>query len=159
MSADVRILGLEDLERRLKALPPRMAVNTLRRAVRRGALPIAERARSLAPVRTGKLRDSIRVSTRFSRRQLEVIGRITAGRARRKGDPFYAAMVEFGTAPHVIKPRNRRSLFIAGLFREVVNHPGSRARPFMRPALDAEFGNAVDAIAAEIKRSLQGDLR
>lgn len=47
----------------------------------------------------------------------------------------YAEAVEFGTAAHVIRPRDRRALrFPAGGgsfgFARVINHPGSRPHPY-----------------------------
>lgn len=52
----------------------------------------------------------------------------------------YGADVEFGTSPHVIKPVNRKALkFKVGnkiIFSKKVQHPGTEAQPFLRPALD-----------------------
>jgi len=67
---------------------------------------------------------------------------------------FYAHMVEFGTARHFIKPKKRKSLFFAGIAREVVDHPGTSPKPFMRPALDNSQREAVDAAAAYIRARL-----
>jgi hypothetical protein len=46
--------------------------------------------------------------------------------------------VEYGTSPHVIKPVNKRALYWPGAAHPVasVNHPGTRAQPFMRPAIE-----------------------
>ena len=60
--ADVEILGLKELERRLKALPKEVAgKNLLGRALRKSANIIRDDARANAPVDTGILRDSIKV--------------------------------------------------------------------------------------------------
>lgn len=51
----------------------------------------------------------------------------------------YARFVEFGTKPHVIRVRNKRVLAnvrTGDVFGTVVNHPGTTAQPFLRPALD-----------------------
>jgi hypothetical protein len=52
----------------------------------------------------------------------------------------YAADVEFGTRPHKIVPKNKKALFWRGARHPVksVNHPGSRAKPFLFPAYEAE---------------------
>lgn len=51
----------------------------------------------------------------------------------------YAPYVHDGTRPHRIRPRNRQALrFNVGgqvVFAKVVNHPGTRARPFLVRAL------------------------
>jgi HK97 gp10 family phage protein len=49
----------------------------------------------------------------------------------------HAHLVEFGTAPHIIRPRRRgRLLWIKKLrlLLPFVNHPGAEARPFLKPA-------------------------
>jgi hypothetical protein len=61
-------------------------------------------------------------------------GSVTVG-----SDLEYAAMVNDGTKPHVIRPKNAKVLrFNVGgqvVFARVVNHPGTRARPFLDRAL------------------------
>ena len=68
-------------------------------------------------------------------------------------------MVEFGTARHWIKPKNRKSLFFAGMAREVVDHPGARARPFLRPAFDSHAATAMEAMADYIRNRLPKEIR
>lgn len=92
---------------------------------------VVNRAKVLAPVDTGRLRASIRVE---SRRSLGFRTIYTVG-----SDVEYAAMVNDGTRPHVIRPRRAQVLrFQVGgrvVFARVVNHPGTRARPFLDRAL------------------------
>jgi hypothetical protein len=92
---------------------------------------VVNRAKILAPVDTGRLRASIQ--GRFSRSwtlrpQFSVFT-----------DVEYAQMVHDGTRPHIIRPRNAQALrFRVGnriVFARVVNHPGTRARPFLDRAL------------------------
>lgn len=44
--------------------------------------------------------------------------------------------VEYGTQPHIIRPRVKRALWWPGADHPVkkVYHPGTRAQPFIRPA-------------------------
>lgn len=90
-------------------------------------LALAEQKR-LAKVKTGNLRRTIRPG-RASAQGFETVA--TAG---------YAAPVEFGTKPHPIVPRSRKVLrFKVGgreVFAKRVNHPGTRAQPFMRPGIE-----------------------
>lgn len=92
-----------------------------------------------APVRTGRLRQSIAITVDGSGVK---IGPHTE----------YAAFVEFGTKPHVIEARNKKALaFMMGNTRVVVkrvNHPGSRAKPFVRPAFE-DWVNTLGVLAAE----------
>lgn len=148
MAVDLKIDGLADLQRMLDELPAKVEANIMRGAIRAGAKVIEDRAKELAPVKSGALRDSIKVSTRSKRGQVSATIRAGGGKA------FYAKWVEFGTAQHFIKPKNRKSLFFAGMAKEVVDHPGATQKPFMRPALDGGHTGAIDAMAEYIKKRL-----
>lgn len=150
---EVRIDGLDDLMRQLDELPIKVERNVAGGAVRAGAMVLRDAARANVHSVMGALRKSIRVSTRA--RSGEVRASIYAGgKATKTGQDFYALSVEFGTHPHDIKPKNRKSLFFAGLMREVVRHPGARKKPFMRPALDAHWRDAVERAAEYIRDRL-----
>jgi len=94
-------------------------------------------AKRLAPVDTGHLRDTITL-TRFDNFHYEL-----------RDGVEYGIMVEFGTKPHVIKAVNKRVLSNLNgsvksrnatggpvVFGTTVNHPGTNAQPFFRPAFD-----------------------
>jgi len=148
MVSELHVSGLSELDKLLKELPAKVERNIMRGAMRAGAKVFADRAKQMVPVRSGQLRGSIKVSTRSKR------GRVSATVRAGGKKAFYAHMVEFGTARHFIKPRKRKSLFFAGLAREVVDHPGSTPKPFMRPALDGGQAEAVNAVADYIRKRL-----
>lgn len=148
MVSELHVSGLSELDRLLKELPAKIEGNIMRGAVRAGAKVMEARAKELVPVDDGDLRDSIKVSTKSKR------GRVSATVRAGSKKAFYAHMVEFGTARHFIKPRKRKSLFFAGLAREVVDHPGASPKPFMRPALDSGQAEAVNAAADYIRKRL-----
>lgn len=82
-------------------------------------------AKRYAPVRTGRLRESIRHYLEGHTLIVE------AGAA-------YAAYVELGTRPHIIRSHGPWSLHSAETgqyFGREVHHPGTRPRPYLRPAL------------------------
>lgn len=92
---------------------------------------VVNRAKILAPVDTGRLRASVQGEYRRGwtlRPQFTVFSNVD-----------YAAMVNDGTRPHDIYPRNAQALrFRVGnrtVFARVVHHPGTRARPFLDRAL------------------------
>lgn len=143
------VLGLPQLEQALNQLPAKIEANVLRGALRQGAKVQLARARDEVPVDDGDLKDSLRISTRRRRGIVKAV--LRAGNAK----AWYARLVEFGTAAHFIKPKDRKSLFFAGLAREIVEHPGAKKNPFMRRTLDATVQPAVDAIAAYIRRRLE----
>lgn len=107
------------------------------------ARQVVARAKILAPVDTGRLRASIRVERRSI---LGLRNRWTIG-----SDVEYANMVHDGTKPHVIRPKRAHTLrrgsrgvvkpalrFKVGgrvVYAKVVNHPGTKARPFLDRAL------------------------
>lgn len=92
---------------------------------------MVNRARVLAPVDTGRLRASIRAEPP---RIFSLRGSVTVG-----SDLEYAGYVNDGTRPHVIRPRRARALrFRVGgrvVYARLVNHPGTRAKPFLDRAL------------------------
>ncbi|MEU7010365.1 HK97 gp10 family phage protein [Streptomyces sp. NPDC046332] len=114
----------------------RAALNRTMRAASRSegdaaARQVVNRAKVLAPVDTGRLRASIRVERRSF---LGFRARWTIG-----SDVEYAPYVNDGTAPHIIRPKNAQALrFRVGgriVYAKVVNHPGTRANPFLDRAL------------------------
>lgn len=153
---DTKIRGLAELDKVLSDLPVKMEANILRGALRAGAMVIQQAAQANVPTRTGRLRDTIRASAGIDKRVGRVTARVRAGgrKTKRSEGAFYAHMVEFGTQPHDIKPRGRKSMVVAGLLREIVHHPGAAARPFMRPAMDASHAAAAQAVADYIRNRL-----
>ncbi|MBT0667074.1 HK97 gp10 family phage protein [Novosphingobium profundi] len=101
--------------------------------------PVAEAARSLAPVDSGDLRDSIVVTSEaFSDESAAAfdgrtvfVGPLAAGVAGRAGhrDAYYAGFIELGTVK-------------------------MRAQPFLAPAWDAEIGNVEAALGVKVGEAL-----
>jgi hypothetical protein len=136
----------DTLTPRLKAIQkPAMGRSVLGRI----AILAVKEAHSRVPVKTGNLRRSIRVG-----QITDHSARILAGGQREVG---YAAAVEFGTKPHVIVPRKARVLAWGGnrrlsgtlrsgakaeFFAMRVNHPGSRAKPYLVPGAKAAMQTA-----------------
>ena len=78
---------------------------------------------------TGELRDSLGVEVQGDR---VIVGPKAA----------HAPFVEFDTKPHVIEPKKPGGVLafkVGGttVFAKRVNHPGTTAQPFVRPAYDA----------------------
>ncbi len=140
----IRLAGIEGLEELAER------VSGLSRTVRGAAGSVAgqlarlfaEEARRRAPVRTGRLRDSI-ILRRAG--EAEYVVEATAP---------YAGYVEYGSRPHTIEPRRARALRIAAegevVFARRVRHPGSAPRPFWRPALERVEAEARRVLAEEV---------
>lgn len=150
--SDIQITGLVELNALLQTLPAKVEAKILRQGLRAGQKEILEAAKSRVPVASGALRASLKIKT--SSKRGVVSARLVAG----SKTAYYAHMVEFGTAQHFIKPKRARSLFFAGLARKVVDHPGARAKPFLRPAFDEAQGKALESMRAYIARRLPLEL-
>lgn len=147
-TTETTVEGGRELDAFLRTLAPKMQKNVNRAGLRAGAAVFREEARQNVPFSSGALRKSIRITTRGKGR--EVSASVKAG----SRVAWYANLVEFGTRPHVIKAKPRSALDVAGTPRKEVNHPGSRAKPFMRPAVDAKFLEAVAAVRDKIRERL-----
>lgn len=142
----VKVNGLGDLARALKALPPEIASKNggpLKTALRAAAVVIQDDAKSRAPVDSGVLRDAI--SVKRDPRPLDVTERyvVKPTRSRRvqriiktkKGNigstsAWYWHFLEFGTK------------YIT-------------ARPFMRPAFDSQKSNALQAFIGKLQTGIK----
>lgn len=147
--ADVTVKGLSELQTFLDQLPAKLEANIMRGALRAGMKPIQAAAKAKVPRKTGTLADGLKIYTKVSN------GKVIA-RLRATGkDGFLAYWFEYtGARAHEIKPKNRRSMFIAGIFSELVQHPGFKPKPFLRPALDEQAQAAVIAAGEYIKNRL-----
>ena len=110
----------------------RVMTNASRRELKEASRQVVNRARVLAPVDTGRLRASIRADPP---RIFSLRGSVTVG-----SDVEYSGYVNDGTRPHTIRPRRTGGVLrfqVGGqvVFARVVNHPGTRARPFLDRAL------------------------
>lgn len=167
MADEIHVYGGRKLQDALDTLPDKIEANVIRGMVRAGARAIEPDAKANAPVAippdqnqkrykvyAGALRDSIRVTTRLSKGI--AWGKVVAGGKKKGGvDVFYARFVEFGTKPHIIKPRKPGGvLFINGKFYTMVHHPGATGRGFMRKAFDKNRNNAVSAAASYVRKRL-----
>lgn len=133
-----RITGQQELTRRLTAIGK--APKDMLRDV---GLHAVREAKILVPRKTGNLGRTIRLGS-LTESHVEV----KAGGTRNVG---YAAAVEFGSKAHVIVPRAATVLAWGGertlggrlrsgsrptRFARRVNHPGTKAKPFLIPGFE-----------------------
>lgn len=122
--------GFEDLAEQLEQVAEQaeasadLAPDAFDEDVQVSARSAMARAKRNVPVDTGRLRDSIEVRRRGPMNY--AIG----------SDVAYAAYVEKGTAPHVITG-DPLHFYADGeeVFATRVEHPGTPAQPYLRPAL------------------------
>ena len=65
----------------------------------------------------------------------------------------YAVIVEKGSKAHVIRPKNKKALYWKGATHPAkqVNHPGSKAKPYLEPAFEQEKDKFVENLKEAIK--------
>ncbi len=118
LSVEVTIENPGDIQRLLQTLPPEIFVR-VQQVLTNGTVRLAERARELAPVRTGHLMASIRAELGEMEDMNERFAPLMV-----VADTEYASFVEYGTSKMV-------------------------ARPFMGPAVDEiepQILSEVDAV-------------
>jgi HK97 gp10 family phage protein len=168
MSNDTNISGGRELDELLRTLAPKIQKNIMRAALSAGARVIVKEAKQHAPVGPtsstneavyggypGALRDSVRLSSGVDKKGNPFASAKAGGMSKKGADAYYIQFVEFGTKPHVIRPRGKKRLQLGGHFiAGTVMHPGATGKPFMRPAADAAQAAAVAAVAAKIRERL-----
>lgn len=168
------VKGLKELDAFLSALPKKLETGAYRAGLTAAARVIANEAKLRAPKKTGKLAQAIGLSS--SRKNQDGTFSISVrvrGPEEKGGNThaFLGILHEYGVAPHLIastgKGEGRVSLrtgeattgvlkigddFVSG----VISHPGHAAHPFMRPALDAKWRDAVEAFRVRIVSYIEG---
>lgn len=145
ISTGMEIDGLDNLMDRLEKMGRaggRLEGKALKTAGEVLADEMKNNLQSNGNVRTGKLRDGIKVSgvRKKGDKKYVVVG-------IQKGDNseiFYGKFLEWGASPHQIKTKNGG----------VLNHPGVSAQPFLGPAYESKKKEAKDLIVEEIKKGL-----
>lgn len=95
--AGMTIVGVEEVERALRALPGKVAKQAIRKPLRAGAKIVLARAKQNVPAESGALKKSLKV--RAGKRSRNTISiRVATGKGWFTGETFYGAFVEFGTA-------------------------------------------------------------
>lgn len=167
----VKIHGLDELNRKLKALPDKIRKNSLRRAANAGAAIVRDEAkRTVPPVRrTGTLRRAAYtkylnrnsnanqvvyiVSFRRGKNQQSV------GKKKLNRDAFYASWVEFG---HRIVPRSKKIGMRKGknAYEKTIRSRRSAAtgfvpgRKMLTRAFAAKSRQALDALIAKLREGI-----
>lgn len=146
------IRGLREVRDALKKLPGEAQRRVYRNAVRQSANAIKEQIRMVAPVRTGTLRDSIRVTVTQNRQRPGFTAWVSSS-------VFYAHMLEGGTQPHEIKARKRRMVIPGIGVRTVIKHPGIAARNFIATGLERGRAPAIRRLETALWAGLSREIK
>ncbi len=102
--------------------------------------------RGITPRRSGRLLRSLRISGRLGRREIIMGG----------AEAPYAPYVEYGTRPHIIRPRNASVLrfIVEGeiIYAKVVHHPGTRPAEIMGRTAEYILSRAGEVSAQILSR-------
>lgn len=165
----VKLEGVDELKRALADASKQIRTKAVRAALRDAGRVIQKAARSNAPVlktatpnrKPGTVKKAISVrASKLARRDKNegvfVSVRPLRGSRQKKlgragatnpNDPFYWLFQEFGTKPHVIKPRRGKVLaWQAGgkaRFARSVKHPGNPPKRFMTRAAESQGEAAI----------------
>jgi HK97 gp10 family phage protein len=156
-SNDIVIGGLSELQAQLDRFAPDLEKKILRGALRAGQMVAAKKIKDKAPeappndenarlygAKMGSLKDSVRVSV--SARHGKVVAKVKVGNEV----AYYAHMVEFGTAAHLIMAKKGKALTFGGRDYSFLMHPGAKAHPFVRPVFDAEANQNSEELQAVV---------
>ena len=138
MASDKNIQGMSEVINALEAIGVDIKSPKLQKLLRKSAEPIIATAKSLVPVNTGDLRDSIGFITTKDSTNLD---KTLIGLRKEYYNNYLGVMFEYGTAPRI--QSNGR-------------YTGSLApRPFMRPALDRNASNVTDEVIKGVDSMLR----
>lgn len=172
----VNIQGLDELIQTFRDMSGPKADAKLAMAMKYALKPLQEKVKSLAPKKmkgnkkhlkatTGILKRSISIkSKKFGRgKNKKVLGLVgprlkkyTSTQGKTIIPAFYTHLVESGTASHTVSPRAKEKLksfvgpVMPGRFKSWI-HPGSRAKPFMMPALQISGSEIYSRFAEKLK--------
>jgi HK97 gp10 family phage protein len=177
----VHVEGLRQITEALSDLPRAAAKKILQRATMAAMEPMRAEAQRLAPVDAakGNLKRSIIISTKRStsrnrKYQSDLNSSVTVymGPGIRVGAYPEAVIQEFGSKPHIIRPRGtatkgqrlkaKRSGVISRPYLMIklpsgswirakeIRHPGNRPHPYMRPAYDMHALTCVGEIGEKV---------
>lgn len=125
MAVSTELIGFEDTQKKLDGLGKK-GINIANAALEKACQPILEEAKRRAPFRTGLTRSSIEIGKAAV---MDGIRYRKVGIFKKKGYPFYAKYLEFGTRK-------------------------MRARPFLSPAYEQKKKEAYKILKSEIKKGL-----
>jgi HK97 gp10 family phage protein len=147
MGFNVEVKGLKELERDMKRAGGN-AKPLIKAALFNSSREIQKNVRREAPHRTGALQGHVLTEIDYPQAIVSV-------------DEKYGEFVEYGTRPHLIRPKNKKALFWKGALSPyaVVKHPGTKANPFFKRGFERSENyvkNQFTAVIDRLVRELAG---
>lgn len=139
------VVGTADIDRLTEALKRTAKESgiTTQQVLIQSSNHILAEMESRVPVKTGQLRQSLGIKVSGDK---VIIGPNTT-------QAPYAGYVEFGTKAHTIRPKKPGGVLVFNIggtkvFTTKVNHPGTKAQPYVAPAFQA-WVDSLGTMAAE----------
>jgi HK97 gp10 family phage protein len=156
-----KITGAKELDRVLAALPKRLQRKVVTQALRAGAKPMLEAARNGIPVKSGLTRKDLKIRA-IPAKESRAPAIAIAGSSKKKGMAYKMRFLEYGTGPHIIKvskKKGRKKALAGGgvVFGKIVHHPGTPAKPFLRPAFDNNSARSLEIIGKELGQRIAAE--
>lgn len=157
---DIKLIGANELQQIFKLLPHKMQRNQFLKALRRAAKPIEQAAKANIGGYSKTIAQNIGSFPGKNNKVASIYTGVKVGRKSKGKDPWYSVFTEFGTKG--IKRRRKqgykRTENDNSKFSWFVGHikPGNRfrkdqpAKPFMRPAIQANMPQSETIIQTEL---------
>lgn len=163
IDVNMRFEGGKELAEQLKELGEEMREKVIARAMRKAFKPVLEQARATVPVDTGLLRDSLKLATvkpKNAGGMLAVGIVVVTGKGGSRKDIAKAAEAASGrkAKKKARKEAGRKSAHWRWRWVEK-GTPKMKATPFLRPALDGNASNVLEAFRADLERAVKRALR
>ena len=150
------------LEKALVELGSKAGATVLRGALRDAAKPIQKRARANIQRKTGESRRNIKIKAISGKGIRSDVATVLIGGINRAA--YKLKFIEKGTKKHGIpnetvgrgkaKRKNKAKVAFGGKVYSKVNHPGTKAKPFLKPAFDVEHKNALKIFSQRVYERL-----
>lgn len=124
-----KVEGVGEVIKALEAIGESIKTPELQTILRAEGQRVIETAKSLVPVETGDLRDSIGYITSKDGQNLD---KVLIGARKNFYNSYLAPMIEHGTEPRIVK---------SGAYRGIL-----KPKPFLRPALDLNKNAVVNGV-------------
>lgn len=148
---NIELKGFREINTQLQSLPTKIAAKILAKGTLEGAKVVKKAAQSNVPKKAGKLRQSIKTRRIQTNSKLEIKYEVGLP-PKTKG--FYGRFLEWGTKGHTITIHKKKILKFNDMYRKKVNHPGQRAKPWLKPAFLLTQPNVINKMREVLSSEL-----
>lgn len=159
MASDIKIVGLEQIERDWKRLEEKVARKEAQKILRAGSRIIAKEVRANTPIKSGRLKKSIKDNIKRKGKEFNV-ARVVGPATKGVHAAPHAHLVELGTRGGEYTSRKGFVLFgkDGNRFRvKSITRRGNKAQGFIQKAFESKSAEALRAIARAIDRALKSN--